>query len=355
MAIIWADGFEHYGDDETWPQTLWAIQRLGAPPTLSTEQARTGNYSYKFTTTSRIRRSLKGDYGRAGVAFGLYLLGLPGDTGHAFSIATFLNADGGPHISVKIGSTGRVLVYRAGTGGLATYTLLAQSAKELAPGVWNHIEVACTVSEGSGSVDVLVNGKEFVSYEGDTVGDSTTSQAEPSVGQLGFGIFDNGVSRLFVECYYDDIIAWAGDGTEPVGLYGVYYQRPISDAIVEWDLTEGTDAFALLDELGPDGDTQYAFTGTVGDRLAMAVEPLPLNITDVAAVMPIALARKTDTGECDVTLGVISINDAVVNAPEGDPLLTNYGYFYYVVEEDPDTEGPWNPLGLPAICIERTG
>jgi hypothetical protein len=363
---LWVEGFEHYYTDqsgEVFPshdhlsEGLWT-EITGFPKVVST-LPRTGSYCLETSTSVTLRRTFGDDYTRVGLQFGMWVSNLPSvasPTGWVFG--QLRDSDNRGLIGFQLSTTGRVQIMKGGldaNGHAVAATQIAESTLELAPGAWNHFEIK-VFFDAAGYVKVRVNGRDFVSYSGDTTGGS--GLAGGAAAQVAFGQFDGSASLPGITTIrYDDIAVgtWeAADDSTFLGQYGVYYLKPTVDtAVADWALTTGVNGYALIDEVEPDDNTNFIYSENVDDKSAFTVEPLPANIVSVAAVMPIARLRKTDAGTCSVQLGVISTGTEDLAASD-HPLVTSYDYYYDIWMLDPHTGDVWNPLVMPQIQVKRT-
>lgn len=370
MAILWYDGFDQYGDGaaSVGVGSLYSDQASS----VSNVRARTGASSMAFGISAQqgqLRRSLGGDFSRVGVAMGWFFENLPiaAPPNSPFSIVDFRSVDNFSHVSIQVGTTGRIVACRSTTVGIINgpEIILGSSEKELAPGTWNHIEVWVTADETTGTVQIWVNGILYLSLTGqDTLSDAGNPVANPFISQVAFGNYGIGIA-FGGTWYLDDVVAMndnatAADGSAspvtgaaPLGQYGVYTLLPNADTTdATWAKSTGANGFSLINEVPPDGDSTFLFTGTVNAVSRFATGPLPANVVAVAAVMNSAMMRKTDTGNCNVTLGVKS--SATTKLGQDEPLTTGYGYQFSVFEQDPSSAAPWNPVVLPTIEAKRT-
>lgn len=337
MAIVWADSFDNYGNASHMMDGLWANVSQGV--SLVTGAA-LGERCARFTLTGNARRYLTDDFTRAGVAFNFKLDGLPVNASHRFGLIGFRNDLGAQVVNLRITSAGRVqlVLGSLGLGAVAAAT----SKLSVAAGVWNHCEIIADA--GGDQIQVWLNGKLALDYAGNVVG---------PLSEVSIGTFDTGTQNLYVTSYYDNIVAQGGAGTVSLGQVGVYYQQPIADGVPQdWQLSEGAQAWPLVDDLNPDENAGYIYATQQDLTATFDVEALPLNVSGVVAVIPIARVRKSDTGDCDSVLGVMSGDTPAESADL--PALLDYSYHFAVFEKDPDDNGAWAPAPLPSIFIRRT-
>lgn len=340
-GILWGEGFEHYGTVGDMTDGLWAeISTIG---TSFAANAATGQKCLQVGNLARGRRYLGDDYEKVGIALHFKLAALPVNTGHTFSILGLRNSDpDDPDIlHLRVTSAGRIQLI---SGELDTTPDIVTTSKlAVAAGVWNHLEIVADA--GTGMAEVRINGKPGIAS-------AAVAALTGLISEFTFGVYDTGTSRLFVQTSFDDIIAQGGADVDFLGLAGCYYLQPNSDGVPqEWELTSGANAYPLVNELVPDDDTSYIFTGEVDAVATLGVEALPLNVVEVLAVIPIARVRKTDTGECDVALGVVS-GGVPAEGPEV-ALTSGYSYQWFVFETDPEDDVAWEPSPMPNITIRR--
>lgn len=377
--LLWFDGFDQYGDSggqlSVLPsEGLWADFFQVLTQKDDTYQAhfgfsvaaRTGGF---WAANGSCRRSLNGDKTTVGCGTGFYMGNLPESASYEIAVMQFRDLNNKCQIHVSIGTTGRIVVTRGGFDGRLTPSgsnvaggapgVIATSTLELAPGTWNHIETKVVFDTANGSVRVIVNGRQTYI---DVSGINTTSNEADftTCSQVAFGKFDSFIATPIDLTGWDDIFVWDDDVSglhDFLGQYGVYSLSPNSDSGShhDWSLTSGAHGYALINDIPPDDDTDFIFTGVVNDRSDFGVLPLPANITLVAGVMPCGRLRKTDTGDADVELGVVS---GGTTSYSGDtPIMTSWTYFEpLVLEKDPNTSAAWGPTAVNAalLTVKRT-
>lgn len=366
LEVRWFDGFEHYGlDENNLRDGTGAWSGGGASelmPNLTAAQARTGVRSVVFPVFEGLRRVLGGSYTVVNVGCAWYMENLPLTPVSSapygpFMLTGFFNGYMRTHISIQVTQAGRIAVI---AGGLEVINQngvqIGISTLAMAPGTFNHVETSVHIHDTTGWVVVRVNGREFLSLTNiDTNRANTTPGTDATVSIIGFGNFVPAGLSFFGDMYLDDVFAATDEGAGAatfLGMQGVYYLPPVADAAPQdWDRTTGTESWALVNETTPDDDTNYIFTDTAGDECRLVVDDLPANVLSVASVAVVSRSRKTDTGTCDVSLGVFS--GAVLDYAASEPLTTDYGYIFASWDTNVDGGGAWSPVALPAIEIKR--
>ncbi len=365
MEILWYEGFEQYGPiastggDTALAQGLWDEASDGL---VNTVEVRTGLYAFQGLVGFVLRRSLGGDFEYVGSTFGMWLSQIPnkGTTGHVLS--QFCDVNNVEHVGIRIGTTGRVEAWRnqfGNTAGAFAGVLLGRSTLEIAPGTYNHFDVKVHIHATAGTVKVRVNGIDFIALTGlNTVGHGTATLGS----QVRWGYF-NGAGPDFNDgrpFWLDDIVAihYADDGSEEstfLGQYGVYFLKPIADtATADWQLTSGIHGYALINEVPPDDNASFIYSPTTGNKSAFVCEPLPVNVTSVAAVAALSRAEKTDAGAATMQMAIVS---GGTEYDEGSVHGITTSWSYYLTpswQQDPFTMADWVPTNMPNILVERT-
>lgn len=364
MAVRGFEGFEHYGSGATAIAALGSSGHFVAVDSLGsfiTTNKRTGTYAFQMSSTGLT--GFIGNYlgidpaeTKGGLAMGWYFptFGAPGN----YCIMQFRNSSSRAHISLQVNALGRIVVMRGGRDALsAASTQIGISSEALQPGTFYHIETEIYLDGTVGYVKIRVNGREFYYLENvNTIG---AISGDSFLAAFAWGNFDTSSGNGYGSCVIDDVAWWDSevdthhDGSF-IGQHGVYWLGPISDgAHEEFLLTTGTDSFALLDELPPNGDTDYVWSDTIGQRLALVCDALPANVEDIECVMVMARLRKVDNGDCDAQLGVRTLG--AVESYEADFTTTpTYLNYYAIFPTNPETVAPWNPAAMPQVLIERT-
>lgn len=366
MTIRWYDGFEHYGDDET--LMLEAGWASGAPVIQSTVKA-TGTYAIRMPTLGGIRRITLFDAAQTigGCALRLHMQNLPDTTG-PWNVMQFRNSANRAHISIQVDPVGRIVVVRGGEDALsADGTEIGTSVRAMQVGAFNHIECKVKIHATEGYVKVRVNGQDedngWINLEDiDTEG---AFSGDEFISILAFGQFDSSEADPWGASnnnrpFLDDIVCWDAEISDNhdgdfIGLHGVYYQPADADGTYEvWQLSTGTDTFALVDEVEPDEDTTYIFSDAAAQKSSVNVADLPANVSEIKCVAALARARKTDSGTCDISLGVRTTGGTEDYGDDGSfPITDSYYTYQTLFEINPQTAAPWTTGALPQVLVER--
>lgn len=361
MAVRGFDGLEHHGTSNArllasgWNQ----IDGLG---TIISTNKRTGTYAFKCNGSGGFVRNYNDiDPGETivGLATGWYFGSLPDPIGH-WVLAQFRNTSSRAHISVQPTALGRLAIILGGKDALgAGGTQIGVSADALQVGVFYHIETEFKLHATDGYVKIRVNGREF--YELTGVPTNGALAGPDDIGAFAFGSFNSASASGFdvnLAPTWDDCAWWDSevdahhDGSF-IGQHGVYYLPAIADGTYEeFLLSAGVDSFALVDEIEPDEDATYVFSDTVNQRVAFPCQAPPANVEDIECLQIVARAKKTETGDADLSLGVITLG-AVEDQVVDYALSTNYFSYYGLYPVNPETAAPWNPAAMPEAFVER--
>lgn len=248
MADRWMDGFDHYGTGEEATNRLlqgpWAevnIQSLAnngviIPPF----GARNGDHSLVLNPTNEdfVRRVTGADLGTAIVSFGYYIDELPNESNRVWLCA--FGVDGTECAAVLfVQSDGQIEIRGPSPDGgfilWDTSPLIASSVgPAITTGTWHHIEASCTVGDGTGAIEVRVDGQVVIDASGQDTGTI-------DINQMFFGTTSTtGSPNTPNQQGYDDIIlrdtlGGINDGFE--GDLGVGTLTPIGNGAEQgWEV-----------------------------------------------------------------------------------------------------------------------
>lgn len=335
MALLWMDGFDQYGEDESLMlDNLYTENATGA--TLTANGPRTGSRSLEMPSngsSNSLRRTVNTAETTLGVGgawhFGTGSLGADRDLIYVYS-------DTNAYFSVAINTTWGIEVKRAAT-------VLGTSANDvITSGIYNHIEVKFDLAtSATGSVEVKVNGVTVLSLA--NVQTYTTGTSFASVSW-------RVVSASTPSGYLDDIFIWDTAGTlnnDFLGQKHVITLIPDSDtATADW-----TGTYADIDDIPPDDDTSYILAAdtSLPRTSDFGLSDVPTDYTNVSGVMTTARLRKDSVGTAEARVSMVSsgsASDGALNSA-GD----NYVYFTDMHETDPNTSAAWTISGINAAQL----
>lgn len=250
------------------------------------------------------------------------------------------------HVSIQVDAAGFIVAYRGASGvelGRSTNTLTAYGAVN-----WDNVESTVTINGTTGTVDVEVEGVNWLSLTGKntfTTGTGITGVVNQHRIQVDTGM---GVTDWI----------WT-DGTGMLGVSKRALWRPFAAVGTYSDGTPNTGTIVTaLDDISFDGDATYVAIDatTLPNAVSGTTTPLPANTVSVQAVIPMAIARKSDTGGNAGEVGIRSSTTEVVSAaPEA--LGTAYTAKVLAPQQvDPATSAAWTISGRDAseVLYRRT-
>lgn len=334
MALLWMDGFEHYGT--TTANLLKNYGANGSPSIVTTP--RTGTYAVSCTASANVgliwyipgaARQI------VGVAAG-FRTSLIGNV----RLISFMDATS-KQVSVYVNANGGLTVFRGTTSlGTSTNGLIVINT-------YYHIEIKTVISNAAGSVEVRLNGVTVINL----TGVDTASTTNESCTNISFGALSAGESGVTI---WDDIVIWdtnPGQIVDFVGQARVGIMMPDGDTGTNtMSPSSGSSAYAMVDELSPNDDTDY-LSATVVDQIATCtVGAPPTDVGLIIGVLSFARGRKTDAGGA-------SVNPGTNGSYGSDKALdTAYVMANNVFEQNPETAANWQPSDLSSAkwTVKRT-
>lgn len=356
MAIIWAEGFDHYGNTPNggrdamlagaWAAFSWGN---GNPPAVSAVRARTGlnslliDYNFFATAGVQCRRVLGTSHIIVGMAAGWYFNSLP-DTNkvHGFEFRNNANAC---IAFFAIQSDGAIGFY-SGSGR----TIIASSDPVITANSWQHIEAKIICDTVVGQVEVRVNGIVVLNVTGINLGSLGSTQIV-----FGMPADDLGSSLIY---YIDDVVTWNDDGLSNNTFLGQQRVQTLlvdgDTAAADWTKVGAVTGFDCIDNVPPDGDTSYLSGGTLNAVSEFTLPDLPPETSAIVGVYVPMMARLDDAGTGSAQASLVS--GAAVSLGPDQPLTTAYTYWGGVHQLDPATALPWSKAGLEAakLRIKKT-
>lgn len=356
MAVRGYDGVEHHGTSTSRMAQAGWIQ-IGDGSIISSDK-RTGTYAWQFSNGGGgFRRNYEGmsaTCSKAGLAMGWRFPSFDNPGNHC--IMQWRNSSNRAHISLQVNGLGRIMVMRGGRDALsAPSTQIGISTKALVPNTWNHIEAEVLLHASAGHVKIRVNGKEFYYLEGvNTIGAISGNGFHAA---FAFGSFDSSASSgAYADAKWDDC-AWWDDEVDAhhdgsfIGQHGVtYLPANLDGTYEEWTPSSGVDSFAMVDDIEPDEDSTYISSDTIGQRAAFGCATPPANVEDIECLAVVARVKKTDTGDADISLGVITLG-ATEDSLTQFAVTSDYHTYYGLYPINPETAAAWNPVAMPEVLV----
>lgn len=358
MAIVWAEGFDHYGTGATGDegrtfmlQGAWAQFSSGNGPgaKIYNSNARTGTCCLRFpyndlaTDSPKARRVLGAAHIVVGCALGIYFGSLPNSNG-AWGFE-FRNNANNCIAYIAVQSDGAIGLY-TGSGR----TLIASSDPVITALSWQHIEAKLVIDNVVGSAEVRVNGLSVLNMTNINLGTLGSTQ-------MTFGMPAGKGAESSKNVDFDDIVVWndsGDDNNDFIGQQRVELVWAVSDtAQADWALFGDTDGFDCIDNNPQDGDTTY-LSGETGDVSEFGVGDLPPETEEIRGIYIPTMSKLVAAGVGNIQTSLVSGAD--VSLGPDQTVTTAYTYWGSVHEKDPATDARWTKSGFEAslLRIEKT-
>lgn len=353
MALLWCDGFDHYGSKSNMTEGPYA--EISAHVDISSF-ARTGSSSIKFdvftTADAGLRRVFGAPKKSAGLGAAWYFNGLPSINNRCL-LYSFKDAANQTQVSAVVQSTGTISIIRGDDVDNPAVVLATSATTAIVAEAWQHVEMFATIDNSVGYAEVRVNGVTVVSVA--DVDTQATSLSETSQCKIGRSLRNLGAGSAegVPVTYIDDLYAYDNTGSFNNSFLGdrrVITLRPNANtAEADWTPVGAATGYEAIDDVAPDGDTTYISSATVGDVSEFQYENMPAGISNIAAVVAVNMSRKTDAGPTNMQVSAIS--GASVTDGADRPITERYTYWQDVFETDPASAAPFTPAEVDALKI----
>lgn len=269
---------------------------------------------------------------KAGVARRLWLPSLPNTATRPF-IFEFRSPTNSVMASVSVDTTGRIV-------GVVGADTLTSTNPAIVANAWQHVE-AC-LDRGASTLEVRVEGVTVLEMTGVIIG--------TDISQVSF----RNVVSANPDQYLKDLAIWDGSGASNndfMGSIQVYELIPTADVAMNWTASTGATGWNLLDESPPNDDADYIFAVSPPPAASrFDVSNLPPDITSVRGLVVVARSRKTDGGDGNLQVGLVSGASTALGANR--PITTAFTYWSDVFETDPATGAAWLPAAVDAVQLQ---
>lgn len=370
MGLIWADGFDHYGNNSGLWMTEGPYARVGEC-TLTTAQVATGARSvymnnYGGAADYGVRKVFPaGGLDRIGAAARFYVPALPNGS-RTMVFYDFVRFDAsGSHICMCLNSNGGLtfrrdyqFFFNGGSG-----TIIANTNPLISTSAWNHIEAQIKIHDTLGWIRIAVNGVHRYQATGLDTRNADSLSYSLRHGNAWHYPFDGGARDWYMDDLYiydftgdpavDTDFCPATDGagiaTNYIGELQCMYLPPDGDtAEADWAKSTGIDGFPLIDDITPN-DVDYILSATGGDLSEFALTNLPPEISYIRGLMLLARQSKTDAGMAMTKLGMKSVA-AITDAAER-PITVAPAYWWDFINKDPNSGARWTRSSLNAAWM----
>lgn len=356
MALIWADDFKSFGDDEGAMSDGVYGEAVSMTLAADPDPLASGNVVRHSTLGNGMRFVYPSSVTTAGYAGRFWFATLP--TSVLPSIIQFRNASNAAQVTIEVTTTGAIQARR---GFATTGTVLGTSEPVITANAWNHVEVKVLVSDTVGTVHVQVNGLEVLALTGqDTLdsGSAEISQIFHASTRIDSAITASGANDATgLTIYRKDAVYWNDSGTVNNDFFGpvsVIRLAVLADDTFTWAASTGTTGYNLIDETGPDDADYVEADSTPPAASVFTLEDLPTDVTSVRGLVSLVRAKNTDGGDGKLQVSLVSNGSDALGTDR--QLTTAETYYRDVSELSPDTGVAWTPAEVDAakIKIDRT-
>lgn len=325
MALIWADGFDHYGTMAQLYNAGW--QQQYNPQSLDTSaNRRTGTASLSFGAngdTALKRIIAAGKRAIVGAAFWdpYYSNNNACQFGHWFW-------NGTNWYGAVIYNDGALALFKDGT------QLAVTAAGVIVLNTYNYLEFAMTSHASAGTLEMRRNGVVVHLLTGlNTTGGDITQYW---LGSRPYSTPYNVVNGRLV----DDIYINDASGAENNDFNGDIRCRtfvPVANGpLQDFTVTGAGSAFQALDNV-PWVAGQYVSTPTPGAKSNFSKAALPINTAYICGVNVMIAASKTDAGACEMRTALLGSDGATVANGPSNTMGTGTAYYSGQFQVDPAT------------------
>lgn len=352
MALLFADGFEHYGTGAT--STTNMATTYSYPTALSylctveTTHVRTGSYALQWLGYGHaIRRSYPSTKTECGATGWFWFT----ETDRVMGFFTFNNAAGTSQIAIGTTVDGAVTVIRTDDSTVlgTTDTGLVTAQSWLHVAAW--VEASSTTSATDGQVIVRIggaNGTTLTIANVDTVAGASIGYASVSALSIGLG------EQQY--CYLDDFCLNDSAGS---------YNNAILDAYRAFTIgangdVAGNDFITADDDTGfsniniavPDDSNKYIQSNTVNDVSFFELEDPSYAIDNVIGL--VAHTRMNTSDSAYVSVGMKNGTSTTANSAHSLP--TTSAYKIDAFERNPEASAEWtfDTIATAKIKFTRT-
>lgn len=341
MSIQWADNFAPYG--------LHGVNRmldgvyaqiLGGQSDIQADPSGAAGLVFVGATGGGFRLPLTTLVQTAGMAMRIWCSALPTDNGST------------PQWEFRDNGNLRQGFLQILTNGQMRYTDNAGTVHDTAGPVvtanaWWHVEMKQFCNVATGTFELRVEGVPKLVLTGINTGANQIAQVVQ---------FLSGSQAP--SDFIKDFVLWDTTGTVNTDFQGtvlVANQIPTADINTNWTLTGAATRFAALANAPPLDTTQFITAVTPPPSPYVAdMSDLSGNVTSVRAVITMVRATKTDGGDANLQVGLISSPSSGPATALGAnrPITVAPTYWRDVFEVDPKTGVAWLPAAVNAAQLQ---
>lgn len=315
-------------------------------PTISATKAKTGTYSYRLSSTVTPFGMTFG--AAAAVRGGLWLNhnGVAG--GSPLLLAMQI---GNAPVRLQWNPTSNEFELVLGYQRNSTSLYVAKTAAAgtfSAVDTWRHVGLTFAYSATAGYCSLYIDGALALSFSGDTTLYASANQTNKEIAAGVAGVYGPGVrgtagwaNYAYVDDFYIDSAVGELD-LAPPGKRFLFSLANAAGSNAEWTPLSSTNISNVDDPTSAehDGDTTYnkALAAGLADTFGTAAITVPADHT-IRAVIPLAVARKTDAVDCQ--LSMLAYDGANTTTGAAQAISTSYGVNWARMTVQPDGS-EWN-------------
>lgn len=365
MALIWADGFDHYGSGSTGNTNMttygsYALS-LGSPEVTN---PRTGSYSYKcFATsigwqTARLLNPANSHFTTIGVHMAFNITNVGSEDIGLFMLSNDEN-NGRFHIGVQVGSNGSVNVVKkekTSSGGVSigsTSSALISSNTWYGMSAWFVGSSSISASDGSAIVKITKPDGSVVVI---TLTNISTYNYEWFTGPYFCNITIGGINNLSSLMYIDDLAINDSTGSHNNSILDdqkCYLQTEGQDtSFAAWTPASGS-GYSNISAVPKAPSTKYVSSSAVSDVSKYWGTAIASSLTNIAGVVQVTTASCSSTGA--MTVGTESAGGGSTTG-SAHTLTTTPQEYCDVFETNPATSAAWTAAGVTnrLVVLTRT-
>jgi hypothetical protein len=347
MAMEWMDDFSIYGTGSA--SRLLMLNGLYSDLTTTTWSVTSpdgSGFALRRTAGSNVlpgwRRALAGTRTRVGIAQRIWLAALPAAVSEAPIIASFRNGSNVSQVDVRVLPNGALRVFYNSLG-----TSVDSTGPVLITNAFQHVEILVDFDVALGEIEVRVEGAA-VSFSSALTGINTGAGCAIVAG-LGNPVTGGSVPETFIK----DLAVYNGLGSynnDFIGSGFIVRLNPTSDVALNWTPVGAANGWSILDNIPPN-DAAYIEAGDPPPSPYQAgLSNLPTDIVSVRSVQTVVRARKTDGGDGNIQVGMVSGVDTALGLDR--PITASFTYYVDNFEEDPATLAAWTPVAVDAAVFQ---
>lgn len=359
MALLWADGFDHYGTSPLLVLSgnyVYTTNDQSQPLRIGTTPGyiRTGAHYWDASGQVYLNwyggRLVGGTATILGAGGAFFFAGPPaGDNYCPFMFCT-TNKDTF-QASIRLGVDGSLSACSAKDGAVFG----TSNPGVVAWGAYAYIEAKVICHAVNGSIVIRVNNQIVLAV----TGVNTNPVGTGTLTGVMCGTRGSNASAASPICQaISDFIIWDGNGADNTDFRGDCRCRTIyADAVgAEQDWTNhgqptAPESISLVPAVPA---TDYIEGTDVGDKSAFGFETIPTNVSAVFGVVMMLQASKTDAGTCEITPSIKSNTDIALGTPFSPG--TGNAFYTSIFERDPQGGGNFTYQRINALigAVERT-